>query len=181
MDKDEILLTRSTLNNLTPSRIYTRNTKRVESVFSIESLTPSVFKKIENICTAISLHLKREVRIRGVSTITSYPGSSAQRWHRDRFPQKNEYDFNCIIPLLPYDLTRCGFTQIVAQTHSRSQDPNCIKPSRLNKPTTMYLHEGQLGIFDQTILHRGGPNSTEQERTLLLITIGSSETDPNLY
>ena len=121
-----------------------------------------------------------EVQICHISLVISYPGSDDQGWHADGGHvniQKHLpcHCFNIFIPLS--DVTKeMGPTEIRPGTHyhTRNLAPMMLAArarKTLRSPQMPPLAVGDILAFDYRILHRGRANTSEKDRSILVLTV----------
>ena len=111
------------------------------------------------------------MRLSGVSTVTSYPGSDMQRMHRDSgqlFPEYSvgpmlpTYAINVTVPLIDVDAT-IGPTGVWPGTHRMTDD---------KRPPAETIHvipfqRGDAILIDYRTLHAGMANTSQTVRPIL--------------
>jgi hypothetical protein len=111
------------------------------------------------------------MRLSGVSTVTSYPGSDIQHLHRDAghlFPEYSvgpnlpTYAINVSVPLIDVDAA-IGPTGIWPGTHRLNEDKRPGPEGMLTEP----FLRGDAILIDYRTLHAGLPNTSTTVRPIL--------------
>ena len=102
----------------------------------------------------------RGYRMSELQVITAPPNGTGQIFHRDQYDVPG---LTLILPLCAVN-ARNGGTQLLARTH---------KPiSFFSTPFDMYTLAGTIGdvcVMDSRVIHRGGANTTDKARTVLIV------------
>ena len=103
-----------------------------------------------------------------VQIVDSLSGSSIQIWHAD-----NAYKgVTFVIPLVDLTLEN-GPTELLSGSHTLFK--NIFNGINVVKPL---LSAGDCLVFDARLLHRGGENSSDTSRPILVIRFDSKKTQP---
>ena len=99
-------------------------------------------------------------RMSELQVITAPPHCHSQIFHRDQY---NGPGLTLILPLCAVNV-RNGGTQLLARTH---------RPiSLFSTPFDKYTFAGNPGdicVMDSRVIHRGGENNTDKDRTILIV------------
>lgn len=125
-------------------------------------------------CDQIQLNLTQGIRI--------HPGEQAQVIHRDSsmYPTEKPFDFmvNAIIALSPF-LPETGATRVVRGSH-RWDELRRPLPEEIE---SVNMAPGDMLFYNSSLLHGGGANTSQQERTGLAISysLGWLRQSENMY
>lgn len=121
---------------------------------------------------------KNTSQLREFASLTSYPGSKAQCWHRDS-TEKNATLMTAFMNL--FETTQeNGALQLIGETHRQIQWLEKINNQNIQ---TIELPEKSLILMDSRLIHRGGANRSKREiRPVLYASFGQGNLkDPGYY
>lgn len=106
-------------------------------------------------------YLDDQIQLSVASTITSYPGQTAQVLHRDDgyYPlprPRPPLSLNCLWAIDPFT-AKSGGTLIVPGSHT---NPSEERPS--DPPISVEMPAGSAVLYDASLFHGGGANSTQR-------------------
>jgi Phytanoyl-CoA dioxygenase (PhyH) len=111
------------------------------------------------------------------SMIVSTAQAATQGWHSDGDHYRLDEHMPChvlnvFIPLS--DVAEAnGPTELIPSSHFQTRSAGTVKlrSDQLRSPVTPLLNLGDILIFDYRVIHRGGPNLSESNRPLLVLTL----------
>jgi len=156
---------------LKPKKCVARRKHRFDYVLDpTDPLFQSIFSEKEDFRIILSKVLGSKYFVEKAGKIESSPGSVAQRWHMDtphlfsNSVQLPAHSLNCFIAMCDLIPFSNGPTEFQLKTH--------IKANIAEPKTTAFagMKKGSIVIYDTRILHRGGPNNSQEMRPLIYLT-----------
>ena len=108
-------------------------------------------------------YLDDQIQLSVASTITNYPGQTAQVLHRDDgyYPlprPRPPLSLNCLWAIDPFT-AKSGGTLVVPGSHT---DPSEERPAR--PPISVEMPAGSAVLYDASLFHGGGANVSDRRR-----------------
>lgn len=160
---------KSTISTLSPRQKANRRAHRWEHVhdphqapFFRLALDPLISRLVRQL-------LGPKTYLEKAGMIVSHPGAAAQRWHMD-----TPHLFASKAHLPPHSLTvfiaLVAFTEENGPTEFRlgsHEKVNLVRPQQAVPAT---CEKGSLVVYDTRVMHRGGPNLSQEARPLVYLT-----------
>ncbi|KAJ1445853.1 hypothetical protein M885DRAFT_492254 [Pelagophyceae sp. CCMP2097] len=121
-------------------------------------------------------------KLLALGVVVSAPGTAVQRWHADGaalFPETGfcslpVHALTVFLPLVDVG-PRQGPTQFIPGTHRGTAVVLCDGDAVTHAPAAEpLLRTGDAVIFDYRLVHRGGANSSDEDRPMLYCAFGRS-------
>lgn len=175
LDDQDLMYFRSLVEQNQSNSMYKRHSGRVEYLFDVDLMSKKLDQKLLSI-----LPPHRDMRLTSLSQITSLPLAKPQPWHRDQVLENGDYSYNILFPVTLFP-EGVGFTEIVPRSHNCGPFKNSFRPDVTigARKLSPFLSLGDVLIADQTILHRGGANKTEQSRPLFVLNYATRQDTQN--
>ena len=146
----------------------------------VDMKVPSMDFMLEKLASFVPEFLQQE-DVNGlnmtVALSVSSPGSIDEEWHTDseHVSMEEHLPAHCLNVYVPIgqDITpKLGPTEMIVGSHytTRQPKPYKIKADPSNPPRAPTIKVGDAFAFDCRLLHRGKPNRTDKDSTMLLLT-----------
>lgn len=170
LSTDELQQLQISIQQTEPQKLQNRRAHRWEHVHSPQTEAFAKLAAHPAVATAAQALLGPKHYLEKCGLIVSHPGSEAQRWHMDTphlFACREHLPVHSLTVFVPLcDLvTSNGPTEFQLHTHIKANLP------KQKVHATACCGAGSVVLYDTRIMHRGGPNASDTDRTLVYLTL----------
>ena len=170
LSTDELQLLQRSLQVVKPLKLQNRRTHRWEHVHSPQSTLFAELASHPVISAAARAVLGPKLYLEKCGLIVSHPGSEAQRWHMDTphlFTSREHLPVHSLSVFVPL----CALVPSNGPTEFKLHSQIKANLVRSQAHACACCPAGSIIMYDTRIMHRGGPNLSQEDRPLLYLTL----------